>query len=445
MKTNNLHQRTKQYSLASWIPQEQWQPLNMDHGKGVFFWDAEGKKYLDWSSQMINVNIGHGNEYVNQAIKDHLDKISFASPALATEVRYQAAKALAEVTPENHTKSFFTNAGADANENALKIARLYTGRQKIIGRYRAYHGSTFGAMSAGGDPRRLPNEPGVPWVVHVHDPYAYRSSLYHGRSQEEGDHILIQQMEETIIYEGAENIAAIILEGYSGSSGAFDGSAIYWNGIQMLCDKYGILLIVDEILSGFGRTGKWFGFQHNEGLKPDIITMSKGLTSAYVPMGAVSVSDKIAAHFEQNTLWAGMTYSSHPLGCAAMVAVLEIMHQEGLVEQAATTGKLLQEGLQQLGQKHACVGEVRGRGMIGVFELISNTKTKEALSPFHQPLSEPLKKMKKFMLDNGLSTLVRWNWIFSFPPLIITEEQVREGLAILDATLSIGDEYVDQS
>jgi len=434
---------TKKYTVASWTAQDQWNPINMKRAKGIHFWDHDDKRYLDWSAQMINVNIGHGNEHVVNSIKENLDKLTFASPSIATEIRLKAGQMLSEITPDNHTKSFFTTGGTDANENAMKIARMYTGKDKIIGRYRAYHGSTFGSMSAGGDPRKLPSEPGVPWTLQVHDPYAYRSPIYEGRSQEEGDAILIKQMEETIIYEGADNIAAIIMEGFSGSSGAFEGSEVYWNGIQYLCDKYGILLIMDEIASGFGRTGKWFGFNHHQGLKPDLISMSKGLTSAYVPMGAVSMSDEIAAFFDNNTLWAGLTYSAHPLGCAAAVAVMEVMHKENLVDRAAKMGSLLTDAMHVMADRHACVGETRGRGLLQVIELIKNVQTKEPMSPFHSAPSEAMKKMHRYLLDNGLSTLIRWNWIYAFPPLIITEEEMNEALEIIDGALSIGDTFVE--
>lgn len=432
---------TKKYTLGSWVAQDDWQPLNMQRAEGCYFWDVDDKRYLDWCSQMINVNIGHNDKSVNRAISDQLEKMTFAAPSLATQVRIEAARAVAAVTPGDHTKCFFTTAGSDANENAMKIARLYTGRQKIISRYRSYHGATFAAMSASGDPRRIANEPGVPWVVRIHDPYEYRNPVYEGRSQEEGDAILVRQLEDTIIYEGAENIAGIIMEGYSGSIGTFDGGEVYWNGVQELCDKYGILLIIDEILSGFGRTGKWFGFQHHPGLKPDIITMAKGLTSAYVAMGAVSVSDAIANHFDTNTLWAGLTYSAHPLGCAAAVAVLKVMQEKDLVNRSAEMGRLLGKGLEALAVKHACVGDVRGKGLHYVLELVKDRESREPLSPFHQPLTAPMKRIRKFLADNGLYTLIRWNLLFSFPPLIIDEKQLSEGLDILDAALSIGDEY----
>jgi taurine--2-oxoglutarate transaminase len=439
----DLARLTKKYNLGSWMTQNDWKPITMERAKGCYFWDTAGRQYLDWCSQMINVNIGHGNEEVNRAISEQLKKMTFAAPSIATEIRAKAAVAVAEVTPGNHTKCFFTTAGADANENAMKIARLYTGKHKIISRYRAYHGGTFAAMSAGGDPRRIANEPGVPWIVRVHDPYAYRNPVYDGRSQEEGDAILVQQMEDTIIYEGADSIAAIIMEGFSGSVGSFDGGEVYWNGIQHLCDKYGILLIIDEILSGFGRTGKWFAFQHHPGLKPDIITMAKGLTSAYVAMGAVSVSDEIAAYFDNNPLWAGLTYSAHPLGCAAAVAVLKVMHDNDLVVRSAAMGEILSKGLFDLAEKHPCIGDVRGKGLHHVLELVKNRQTREPMSPYHQPLTEPMVRMKKLMLENGLYTLIRWNLVFSFPPLIIEEAQIREGLEVLDAALAIGDEYVN--
>jgi taurine--2-oxoglutarate transaminase len=327
----DLVAKNKEYTLASWMAQNDWNPISMVRGEGIYFWDADGKRYIDWSSQLVNVNVGHGHPRVIKAIQEQIAKLSFAYPGIATEPRARLGELLAEIMPHDLNKAFFTLGGADAIENAIKMARLYTGRQKIIARFRAFHGGSFGSMMAGGDPRRLANEPGVPWVVHVPDPYAYRSPIYRGRTQDEGDAILGDLIEETIIMEGPQYVAAILLEGYNGTSGLIQGGPVFWKRIQEICDKYGILLIVDEVMSGFGRTGEWFGINHYPYVKPDLMTMAKGLTSGYVPLGAVGVSDKIASFFADHVLWAGLTYGAHPLACAAGVATIETYKAEGLV------------------------------------------------------------------------------------------------------------------
>jgi taurine--2-oxoglutarate transaminase len=325
----------------------------------------------------------------------------------------------------------------------MKMARLLTGRQKIMTRYRAYHGATFGAMSAGGDPRRLANEPGVPWIVRLHDPYAYRSPLYHGRSQAEGDQALVDQIAETIAYEGPQNIAAILLEGYSGASGIIQGGPTFWRGIQALCDQHHILLIIDEVMSGFGRTGEWFGINHYPEVRPDMMVMAKGLTSGYLPLGAVTVSDEVAAQLADQVFWGGLTYSGHTLACATAVANIEVIQQENLVEKARQQGKVLRQGLVDLAEKHPTIGEIRGTGLHFVLELVKNRETREPLSGFNQPMTEPMRQLSAALLANGLSTVLRWNWVFNTPPLIITEAEIREGLAILDQALTKADQFYE--
>jgi taurine--2-oxoglutarate transaminase len=435
----DLVARNKAATLTSWTAQSEWNPLSMARGLGVYFWDADDNRYLDWSSQLVNVNIGHGHPHVVKAIQHQAAKLCYAFPGIATEARARLGEMLREIVPKGLTKAFFTLGGTDAVENAMKMARLYTGRQKIFSRYRAYHGATFGAMTAGGDPRGLANQPGVPWIVHVHDPYAYRSPIFRGRTPQEGDQILADLIEQTVHYEGPENIAAILLEGYSGSSGIIQGGDVFWKRIQEICDAHGILLIIDEVMSGFGRTGKWFGFNHYPTLKPDMVTMAKGLTSGYVPMGAVMVSEAIADYFEEHTLWGGLTYSSHALGCAAGIANLEVYQNEMLIDRARDLGKLLKKGLKALGEKHPSLGEVRGTGLHQVIELVKNRDTREPMSGFNQPLSEPMRNVAASLRKQGMSTLVRWNWIFNTPPLVITEEELEEGLAILDKALAEAD------
>ena len=439
MNHRELVEYNKRYNLASWTAQSNWSPISMVRGEGVYFWDADDNRYLDWSSQLINVNIGHGNKKVIKAVQDQIAKMSFAYPGIATEVRAKLGELLAGITPEGMNKCFFTLGGADAIENAMKFARLYSGKQKIITRYRAYHGATFGAMTAGGDPRRLANEPGIPGIIRIHDPYGYRSPIYRDRTQDEGDQVLVDLIEATIKFEGPEYVAAILLEGYSGSSGIIQGSDTYWKGIQRLCDQYDILLIIDEVMSGFGRTGKWFGFNHYPYLTPDIIVMAKGITSGYVPLGAVVVNDDIAAFFDENTLWGGLTYSAHPLSCAAGIANIEVYQEKNLIDNSHQMGKLMTELLLEQKEKHPSIGEIRGTGLHQVIELVKNRNTREPFGEFNQPLSEPMQKVAKKLRDSGMSTFSKWNWIFCCPPLIVNKDQILEGVDIIDNALEILD------
>ncbi|MDK1081205.1 MAG: aminotransferase class III-fold pyridoxal phosphate-dependent enzyme [Anaerolineae bacterium] len=438
-----LVKRNKTFTMTSWTAQKDWDPISMVRSEGVYFWDADDKQYLDWSSQLLNVNIGHGHPHVIKAIQEAVAKMGHAYPGIATEARAQLGELLREITPTEISKSFFTVGGADAVENAMKVARLYTGRQKIITRYRSYHGGTFGAMSAGGDPRRLPNEPGVPWIVRVHGPFPYRSPIYHGRTKDEGDKVAADLIEQTILFEGPQNIAAILLEGYSGSSGIMQGGDAFWKGIQEICDRHDILLIIDEVMSGFGRTGEWFGINHYPYVKPNILAIAKGLTSGYIPLGATLVTDEIAAYFEDNPLWAGLTYSSHPLACAAGIANIEVYKKENLIERAREMGKVLRSGLMDLAKQHPSIGEVRGTGLLQVIELVKNRETREPMSGWNLPASEPMRKVAAILREQGLSTFVKWDWIFCAPPLIINEKQIQDGLAMIDQALTAADEYCD--
>ncbi|PJF25641.1 MAG: aspartate aminotransferase family protein, partial [Phototrophicales bacterium] len=309
--------------------------------------------------------------------------------------------------------------------------------------YKSYHGATYGAMSAGGDPRRLPNEPGIPGIVRLPDPYAYRNPIYRGKTQEEGDAIIADLIEDIVIAEGPEYCAAFLVEGYSGSSGVMQPSAVFFNRLQEIADKYGLLMIVDEVMSGFGRTGEWFGIDHYPNVKPDIMAIAKGVTCGYVPLGATIVTDKIADFFENNPLHTGLTYSAHPLACAAGVATIEVYREENLIERSREMGKVLRKGLTDLAEKHAVIGDIRGAGLHHVIELVKNRETREPLSPFNKPFSEPMKRAAKMLKDNGLSTLVRWNYVFNTPPLVITPEQIQEGLDILDGVLTMLDDYYE--
>lgn len=434
-------EKSKAHTLVSWSAQSTWNPIPMERGEGVYIYDANGKRYIDWSSQLVNVNVGHGHPHVIKAIQEQAAKLTYIEPSQTTEPRARLGEMLNEVVPDSLKggKALFSNGGTDAIENAMKAARLFTGRQKILTRYRSFHGGTFAAASAGGDPRRLANEPGVPWIVRMPDPYSYRSAAYRGRTAEEGDLVIADMIEEIVELEGPEYCAAILLEGYSGTSGIIQPTPAFWTRIRQICDQYDLLLIVDEVMSGFGRTGEWFGIDHYPDAKPDLMTMAKGITSGYVPLGATVVSERLAKFFDTHTLWAGLTYSSHALACAAGVANIEVYQGDHLIEHSREMGKLLRRGLMDLAEKHPIIGEIRGTGLHQVIELVKNRETREALSPFNKPMTDPMKLVAKTLKEKGLSTFVRWNLIFNCPPLIITEAQLKEGLEIIDATLSLID------
>jgi len=428
----------RKHTFFSWSVQSATHPIPITRAEGCYLWDANGKKYLDFSSAMINVNIGYQNPKVVAAIKEQAERLCYVHPAMATEVRGKLGRLIAEITPGNLNKVFFVLGGAEANENAIKFARLYTGRHKIITRYRSYHGATYGAMSASGDPRRLPVEPGIPGVVRVFDPYCYRCTF--GKDRETCNRECITHIEEVIQLEGPGNIAAIIMEGITGSNGIIIPPDDYWPRIRQICDKYGILLISDEIMSGFGRTGKWFAVD-NWGVVPDIISMAKGLTAGYVPLGAVVVSEPIANYFEDHMLCQGLTYSGHALGCACGVAVINVYKEDKLLENCQRMGKILGEELKRIKEKHRSVGDVRHIGLFSLLEMARNRKTKEPIAPWNASGKE-METMNKIVAkcaEKGLSIFVRWDWVFVCPPLCINESQLREGLAILDDALEVTD------
>lgn len=443
LSASEMVQQNTDYTLTSWASQGGWNPMAVERAEGVYLYTADGKRYLDWSAQLVNVNIGHSHPHVVKAIQEQAAKLCYVAPSMATEPRGRLGELLADITPGKLSKTFFTTGGTDAIENALKIARLYTGKEKVFTRYRSYHGATFAAMSAGGDPRRLANEPGVPWIVRMTDPYAYRNPIYSGRTQEEGDAIIADLIEEQVQLEGPEYCAAIMVEGYSGTSGVLQPTEVYYNRIREICDKYDMLLISDEVMSGFGRTGEWFGIDHYPNAQPDIIATAKGITSGYLPLGATIVTEEIGNYFTDNTLWAGLTYSSHPLSCAAAVATIEVYRDENLIERSREMGKVLRQGLTDLAEQHPVIGDIRGAGLHQLLELVKNRETREPLSAFNQPLSEPMAKAKKMLPELGISTLLRWNWIFNTPPLTISEAELQEGLDALDKVLTELDAYYE--
>jgi taurine--2-oxoglutarate transaminase len=429
-------------TLYEWAVQAAMKPLVVDHAEGIYFWDADGKRYMDFNSQLMCVNLGYGEQRVIDAITAQLRAVPYVAPTTSTTaVRAELGRLLQEITPGHHGKAFFTNGGAEANENAIKIARWYTGRHKIITRYRSYHGATAGAITLTGDPRRWAAEPGIPGVVRAMDPYRYRCRWCGDKPACTMD--CLNHIEDVITFEGPQNVAAVLVESVVGTNGLIIPPEGYMQGLRELCTRHGILLICDEIMSGFGRTGEWFAVDH-WGVVPDIMTVAKGLTSAYVPLGAVIVSDAIAAHFENRPLYAGLTYNSHPVGCAAAVACIKVYQEDHLIENARTLGAVLQTELGRLKERHPSVGDVRAIGLFSLVELVKNRETREPMTPYNPAPDQqgPMPALNAFFREHGLFTFVRWNGFFINPPLTITEAQLREGLAIIDAGLEIADRAV---
>jgi taurine--2-oxoglutarate transaminase len=428
----------REYVFFTWATQNRVNPIPAVRSEGVYFWDAEGKRYLDFSSQLMNVNIGHGNQKVIAAIQEQVERMAFVYPGIASEPKGRLAQMLAQVTPDDLCKTLFTLGGAEANENAIKFARLYTGRHKIVARYRSYHGATAGAMALSGDPRRLPVEPLIPGVIHVMDPYCYRCPF--GWTLETCHRECITHVEQVIQFEGPENVAAIILEGVTGTSGIIIHPDDYWPRMREICDKYDILLIDDEVMSGFGRTGEWFGVDHWN-VAPDIMTMAKGITAGYVPLGAAVVSRAIADYFEDKPLPMGLTYSGHPVCMAAGIATLEVYKEEKLIENAREMGTILKGGLDELKERHPSVGDVRCIGLFSVIELVKDRETKEPLAPWNAKPHEMgvMAQVPGALRERGMYTFSKWNWIFAVPPLSINETELRDGLRILDEVLEITD------
>ena len=431
------------YTLFSWSKQKGIAPIAVKYGKGVYLFDYDGKRYLDFSSGLMNVNIGHGNQRVTQAVMQQMQQISYVTPSCVTQARGELGKKLASITPGPLNKTLFTVCGASAIENAIKLARQYTGRHKIIARYRAFHGASYGAMTAGGDPRKLASDAQqVPNVVHVEDPYCYRCPW--GKEITTCNRECVQHVERVIEFEGPQNIAAIIMEGESGSSGCIKYPPDYLQKIRAICDKYGILLIADEVMSGFGRCGKWFGVDVH-GVVPDMIATAKGITAGYLPLGALIVSDAIAEHFNDKVLWLGLTYSAHPVSCAAGLETLKIYEDDHLIENAAVMGRYIDEQLEMLTQRHRSIGDCRNTGLLGCIELVKNRTTKEPMAPFNAKPEEMviMNKVAAKLKELGMYTFVRWNYIFIAPPLCITKEEVDEGIAMISEAIKIADEYVN--
>ena len=423
------------YTLFSWSAQGNLNPIAIAGGEGAWFWDVDGNRYLDLSSQqVISLTLGHQHPKLVQAIKDQADTLCFASPSFANEPKGRLARKIAELT--GLAKVFFTLGGADATENAIKIARLFSGRHKIITRYRSYHGASYAAMTASGDFRRWPIEPGLPGFVRVPDPFVYRSPF--GDDPEVVGRKTVEFVEEVIHYEGPQTIAAMLVESVTGSNGVLIPPDNYFPLLQYMLSRYGILLICDEVMSGFGRTGAWFAYQH-WGVEPDLVTLAKGLTSSYLPLGAVAVSEPVARYFDDHVLWAGLTYAGHPMSCAAGVAALEILEEEGLIAHARSLGMVVKQRLLEMKERHPCVGDVRSIGLFSVLELVKDRASKEPLSPLNGPQTEPMIKIAQACRDRGVDILTRFNWVFVTPPLVISESDLEWGLEVVDQALFAAD------
>ena len=417
----------------SWSAQGLISPMPVAGGEGSYFWDYEGNKYLDFSCQLVFTNIGFQHPKVVAAIQEQAAKLTTIAPQHANDARAEAAKLITERAGAQHNKVFFTNGGADGIENAIRLARVHTGKHKVLSFYRSYHGNTTSAVTATGDPRRWPNEYAY-GHVHFFGPYLYRTPFWSTTEEEESARAL-EHLEQVIIFEGPATIAAILLESVVGTAGVLIPPAGYLEGVRALCDKYGIKWIADEVMSGFGRTGKWFAYQHSS-VEPDLIVFAKGVNSGYVPLGGVVISDEIAATFNERVFPGGLTYSGHPLATAAAVATINAMTDEKMVEHAADIGEsVIRPFLEELATKHKVVGEVRGLGAFWAIELVKDRETHEPLAPYggsSPAMGEVMAACKKA----GMIPFMNFNRIHICPPLNVSEEDLRKGIAILDSALA---------
>jgi taurine--2-oxoglutarate transaminase len=436
----HAYELDRKHVFHSWSAQAQITPMTIVAADGSYVWDGDGNKLLDFSSQLVFTNIGHQHPKVVAAIADQAAKLCTVAPQHVNAARSEAARLIAERTPGDLNHVFFTNGGADAVEHAVRMARLHTGRYKVLSRYRSYHGGTDTAINLTGDPRRYPNDYASSGVVHFNGPFLYRSSFHAENEQQESERAL-EYLERLIQHEGATSFAAIILESVPGTAGIMVPPPGYLAGVREICDKYGIMLIADEVMAGFGRTGKWFAIQHFD-VVPDLMTFAKGVTSGYVPLGGVAISDAIYSTFADRAYPGGLTYSGHPLACAAAVATINAMEDEGMVANAARIGsEVLGPGLADLAARHPSVGEVRGLGVFHAIELVSNPKTREPLAPYGGS-SPAMNAVIAACKSGGLLPFANFNRIHAVPACNITDAEVAEGLKILDAALTVADGYV---
>jgi len=434
MTGEEIKKTLKQYNLQSWSKQKGLDPISVEKADGMYFWDYEGRRYSDMSSQLVNMNVGFGNKAIGAAIKEQVDKFCFVGPAYGAESRAILAKKIIELMPDNMGKVFFTNAGAESNENAIKMARMFTGKPKIFSRYRSYHGSSFGAGNLTGEPRRYALEPGIPGFIKFFDPYIYREAIEF-ESEEAATKYYLAKLREQIVYEGQDSVAAIVLETVTGSNGIIIPPKGYLPGVRALCDEFGIMMICDEVMTGWGRTGKMFAFE-NFDVKPDMVTFAKGVTCGYVPLGGVVVSKEISAYFDDHLLSCGLTYSGHPLACAAGVACVDYYKEVNILDNVNKVGKVLGEKLEEMKAAHPCVGDVRYIGLFSAVELVKDKTTKEPLVPYGKDPEGTMGKILNKLKEKNFMTYSHENMILIAPPLIITEEQLVEELTKLDEVLT---------
>ena len=435
-KGESIKQKHLDYNMQSWTKQAGLNPIPVEKSDGIYMWDFDGKRYADMSAQLVNLNLGHNNKIINEAIKAQVDKCCYLAPFHASEPRSNLAEKLIGLLPEQFGKVFFTNSGAEATENALKIAKMYTGRQKVFSAYRSYHGATYGAAQLNGENRRFASElPGAPGFVKFHQPYLYRAPVPFASPEEAGSYYLAL-LEEQILFEGRENVAAIWLETVVGSNGILIPPDNFLPGVRKLCDKYGILMVVDEVMAGFGRTGKMFAFQHWD-VHPDLIVFAKGATCGYVPLGGVIMTKKIAQHFNETPFMCGLTFSGHPLACATGIACIDYYKEHNVFENVNKVGKVLGELLESLKAKYDCVGDVRYIGLFSCLELVKSSATKEPLVAYGKDPEGVMKKILGLLRARGFCTYSHENMVHVSPPLIITEEQMREEMVKLDEVCGI--------
>ncbi|HEX5598043.1 MAG TPA: aspartate aminotransferase family protein [Micromonosporaceae bacterium] len=425
-----------------WSAQGSINPLSVVRTAGSYFWDDAGRRYLDFSSQLVNVNIGHQHPRLVAAIQEQAARMSTIAPSFANDMRSEAARLIAELAPGEGNRVFFTNGGAEATENAIRMARLYTGRHKVLSTYRSYHGATATAITATGDPRRWPNEPTALGVVHFWGPYPYRSAFHSENEAQECERAL-QHLRDVITFEGPGTIAAVLLETVVGTNGILVPPPGYLAGVREICDEFGIVFVADEVMAGFGRCGEWFAVDR-WGVKPDLITFAKGVNSGYVPLGGVIISERIAAAFHTRPFPGGLTYSGHPLACASAVASINIFKEEGIIENAREVGeKVIGPGLAELAERHPSVGEVRGLGVFWALELVRDRATREPLVPFNATgeQAKPMAQVAAACQERGLWPFTHFNRVHVVPPCTVSADEAREGLNILDEALAVADGF----
>ena len=427
----------------SWSAQRALDPVVVTGGLGSTFWDAAGTRYLDFSSQLVNLNLGHQHPKVVAAIQEQAAQLCTIAPSFANPARSEAARRIAEVAPGDLSHVFFTNGGTEANEHAVKMARLTTGRHKILAAYRSYHGATTGSITLTGDPRRWANEPAMPGVVRFFGPYPYRSAFHSDSAEQEAARAL-QHLEEVFMFEGPQTIAAVVLESVVGTNGILVPPPGYLAGVRELCDRHGVLLICDEVMSGFGRCGEWFAVDR-WGVVPDLITFAKGVNSGYVPLGGVVLGEKVYDTFAERPFPGGLTYSGHPLACAAAVATIDVMHEERIPERVRDLGeRVVGPRLEKLRDRHPSVGEVRGLGLFWAIELVRDPGTREMLVPYNASgaAAKPMADVVAACKARGVWPFTHFNRVHVVPPLVITEEELLQGIDAIDDALDAADAYV---